>query len=63
MYGMDLVGMGLALVVQTMRLVWEWEESRVDVDIGCSYGAVNVGVTADKPRSRKGVGLSVCLFA
>lgn len=50
---METVGTGLACFVQTMRLVGEWEKGRVEVDIGCSYGAVNVSGTGDKPRSRR----------
>jgi hypothetical protein len=41
------VGTGLACFVQTMRLVGEWEERGVGVDIGCSYGAINVLETGD----------------
>lgn len=61
--GMETVGTGLACFVQTMRLVGEWEKGRVEVDIGCSYGAVNASGTGDKPRSRRTLASVVCLLA
>ena len=44
---------GLALFVQTMGLVRGGKEGRIGVGIGCSYGAVNAGVTDDRLRSWK----------
>ena len=44
-------------------LVRGGKEGRIGVGIGCSYGAVNAGVTDDRPRSWKAWPQSVCLFA